>query len=88
MLFAFVFYHEETAGGIGYAHHSVYTVLIVYLLYTGRGLLFAVCAIEEIPTLFLSLFEIFGDQRPRIRRRTEPRRGIGSRFALQQLQQF
>lgn len=51
---------------IAYEHHAGYFVLIVYLLYSGRSLLFAVCALEEFPTLILSVYELLGDTSPRL----------------------
>jgi hypothetical protein len=51
---------------IGFAHHAGYAALLVHLIYTGRQVLFAIFAIEELPTLFLSVYELRGDTRPRL----------------------
>ena len=51
---------------IGFGHHAGYAALLVYLIYTGRQVLFAIFAIEELPTLFLSVYELRGDTRPRL----------------------
>ena len=48
MLFLNLHYREENA--IGLQHHSGYAALLVYLLATEQEILFAVCAIEEVPT--------------------------------------
>ena len=40
-------------------HHYRYAVLLVYLMHSGKSLLFAVGAIEEFPTLILSIYELW-----------------------------
>ena len=59
----FVYPHQVS---IGLSHHTGYAVLLVYLLRSRQSLLFAVCAIEELPTFILSLYELNGDTRPRL----------------------
>eukprot|EP00614_Pseudopedinella_elastica_P000713 CAMPEP_0172591052 /NCGR_PEP_ID=MMETSP1068-20121228/9729_1 /TAXON_ID=35684 /ORGANISM="Pseudopedinella elastica, Strain CCMP716" /LENGTH=1018 /DNA_ID=CAMNT_0013387269 /DNA_START=45 /DNA_END=3101 /DNA_ORIENTATION=- len=63
-LFGIFAYSGEV--NVGFQHHTVYAALLVYLLKTGQSLLFAVCAIEELPTLIVSLYELAGDTRPRL----------------------
>jgi uncharacterized membrane protein len=58
------FYPDQES--IGYAHHAGYAALLVYLMSTRRQILFAVFAIEELPTLFISIYELRGETRPRL----------------------
>ena len=51
---------------IAYEHHAGYALLLGYLLLTERETLFALCAVEEIPTLIKAGFEVCGDVRPRL----------------------
>ena len=51
---------------IGYQHHGFYALLLAYLLYAGHETLFALGAVEEVPTLIKSIFELRGDVRPRL----------------------
>ena len=58
--------HYPDQVSIGLRHHTGYAVLLVYLMHSGKSLLFAVGAIEELPTLILSLYELRGETRPRL----------------------
>lgn len=51
---------------IGIEHHIGYFVLILYLLAIDRANLFAVLALEELPTLCISYLEITGNEQPRL----------------------
>jgi ubiquinone/menaquinone biosynthesis C-methylase UbiE len=64
IFFSMSFYSEHV--GVAYEHHIGYAVLLVYLLHSGKSVLFAVCAVEELPTLILSVYELLGDVRPRL----------------------
>ena len=63
-LFLNLHYREENA--IGLQHHSGYAALLLYLLATEQQILFAVCAIEELPTLIRAVYELKGDVLPRL----------------------
>ena len=58
--------HYPDQVSIGLRHHTGYAVLLVYLMHSGKSLLFAVGAIEELPTLILALYELRGETRPRL----------------------
>jgi ubiquinone/menaquinone biosynthesis C-methylase UbiE len=62
--FCLVHYPDQVS--IGLHHHTGYAVLLVYLMHSGKSLLFAVGAIEEFPTLILSMYELWGETRPRL----------------------
>jgi hypothetical protein len=62
----FCLLHYGDNVNIGFQHHTMYAVLLVYLLRSGQTLLFAVGALEELPTLVLACYEVAGDSRPRL----------------------
>ena len=64
MFFCVAHYPDQVS--IGLHHHTGYAVLLVYLMHSGKSLLFAVGAIEEFPTLILSIYELWGETRPRM----------------------
>jgi hypothetical protein len=47
-------YHRQMA--IGHTHHMFYVGLMCYLLATEQTHLFAICALEELPTIVLCLY--------------------------------
>lgn len=45
---------------IAYLHHTFYIALLGYLLHTHQTTLFAVCGVEELPTLIVGVSEVLG----------------------------
>ena len=64
VVFCLLHYGDNVS--IGFQHHTMYAVLLVYLLRSGQSILFAVGALEELPTLVLACYEVAGDPRPRL----------------------
>ena len=60
---------------VGYYHHALYSVLLCYLLHTRQTLLFAICGVEELPTLLVGGNHLLGDG-------GNPRFGVGVVFFL------
>jgi hypothetical protein len=67
--------HYPEMVDVGYVHHSFYIVLLGYLLHTRQTLLFAVCGVEELPTLIVGLSELLGAG-------SNPRLSVGVIFFL------
>ena len=61
-LVASVHYHSQVT--IGYTHHIFYACLLIYLLVTDQANLFAICALEELPTIVLCLYRLMGSDLP------------------------
>ena len=61
---------------IGFVHHGFYAILLCYLLHTRQTLLFAVCGVEELPTLIVGAAHLYGDVA------SNPRFSVGVLFFL------
>ncbi len=59
---AMVHYHNQMT--IGYTHHMFYAGLLGYLLVTQQTHLFAICALEELPTIVLCLYRLTDQDLP------------------------
>lgn len=56
MVFSFFFYHDQVR--VGYRHHTFYAAVCLFLWYTEQTSVFAVFAVEELPTILIGVYRL------------------------------